>query len=322
VPAVLPGTERQAMNRHAFVLGTTAGTLASTFPAAAQTHTSVSIATVASDPLALPLYAQQLGSFAKAGLDVTTNDTMNGAAITSAVASGAVDIGGSNLSTIVVAFKKGVPITLIAPAGIYSANSPVMGIIVPKASPITTAKDLEGKIVAVSPLRSISEFAPSEWIEKNGGDYSKVKFIELPFGEMEAAMLQGRIAAAVLTEPYYSQSKSTSRLLAFPYAAVGPTFLTSAFFASTAFVKAHRDTVDRFAAVIRQTAAWANKNQTQSGAILAAMAKLDPSIVAKMSRVIYADSLTPAMIQPNIDLLAQFKVIDRFEAADMIYTSI
>jgi hypothetical protein len=73
--------------------------------------------------------------------------------------------------------------------------------------------------------------------------------------------------------------------------------------------------------VIRQTAAWANKNQTQSGAILAAMAKLDPSIVAKMSRVIYADSLTPAMIQPNIDLLAQFKVIDRFEAADMIYTS-
>jgi ABC-type nitrate/sulfonate/bicarbonate transport system substrate-binding protein len=109
-------------------------------------------------------------------------------------------------------------------------------------------------------------------------------------------------------------------LLSFPYSAVAPTFLTSGFFASTAFVKAHPDIVDRFAAVIRQTAAWANKNQPQSGAILADMAKLDPSIVAKMSRVVYADTLSAASIQPNIDLLAKFKVIDRFEAKDMIYT--
>jgi hypothetical protein len=51
------------------------------------------------------------------------------------------------------------------------------------------------------------------------------------------------------------------------------------------------------------------------------MAKLDSSIVAKMSRVVYADALTPALVQPNIDLLAQFKVIDRFDAKEMIYTA-
>jgi NitT/TauT family transport system substrate-binding protein len=309
------------MNRRTFVLAAAAGVTATRYPAGAQTaRTPLSIATVASDPLALPLYAQQLGYFTKAGFDATINDTMNGAAVTSAVASGAIDIGGSNLSTLVLAFKKGVPITVIAPAGIYNANSPVMGIVVPKNSPIATAKDLEGKTVAVSPLRSISEFGPSVWVDKNGGDSSKIKYVELPFGEMEAAMLQGRVAAAVFTEPYISESKATSRLLGFPYAAIAPTFLTSAFFASNAFVKAHRDIVDRYAAVIRQTAAWANKNQAQSGAILAAMAKLEPSIVAKMSRVVYADTLTAAMVQPNIDLLAQFKVIDRFDGKDMIYT--
>ncbi len=289
-------------------------------PATAQARISVSIATVASDPLALPLYAQQLGYFAKAGLDVTINHTMNGAAVTAAVASGAVDVGGSNLSTLVVAFKRGVPITVVAPAGIYNSASPVMGIVVPKNSPITTAKDLEGKTIAVSPLRSISEFAPSEWMDKSGGDSSKVRYVELPFGQMEAAMLRGRVAAAVFTEPYISESKATSRLLAFPYSAIAPTFLTSGFFASTEYVRAHRDAIDRFASVIRQTAAWANKNQQQSGEILAAMAKLDASIVAKMSRVVYAENLTAPMIQPNIDLLAKFKVIERFDAAEMIYT--
>jgi NitT/TauT family transport system substrate-binding protein len=308
------------MNRGAFVFAGVAGVVATRLPAGAQVRTSLSIATVASDPLALPLYAQQLGFFAKAGLEVTINATMNGAAITSAVASGAVDVGGSNLSTLVLAFKKGVPITVIAPAGIYNAASPVMGIVVPKTSTIVAPKDLEGKIVAVSPLRSISEFGPSEWIDKNGGDSSKVKYVELPFGEMEAAMLQGRVAAAVFTEPYISESKATSRVLGFPYSAIAPQFLTSAFYASAAFVKAHPDTVDRFAAAIRQTAAWANKNQQQSGEILAAMAKLDASIVAKMSRVVYADTLTAAMVQPNIDLLAKFKVIDRFDAKEMIYT--
>jgi NitT/TauT family transport system substrate-binding protein len=308
------------MNRRTFALATAAGMAATRLPATAQARTPLSIATVASDPLALPLYAQQLGYFAKAGFDVTVNDTMNGAAVTAAVASGAIDIGGSNMSTLVVAFKKGVPITVVAPAGIYNRASPVMGIVVPKNSDITTAKDLEGKVVAVSPLGSISEFAPSEWIDKSGGDSSKVKYVELPFGQMEAAMLQGRVAAIVFTEPYLSESKATSRLLSFPYSAVAPTFLTSGFFASTAFVKAHPDIVDRFAAVIRQTALWANKNQAQSGAILADMAKLDPSIVAKMSRVVYADNLSAASIQPNIDLLAKFKVIDHFEAKDMIYS--
>jgi NitT/TauT family transport system substrate-binding protein len=308
------------MNRRTFVVATTAGVGAARLPARAQARTSLHIATVASDPLALPLYAQQLGYFTKAGLDVTINHTMNGAAVTAAVAAGAVDIGGSNLSTLVVAFKKGVPITVVAPAGIYNSASPVMGIVVPKNSPIATAKDLEGKTIAVSPLRSISEFAPSEWMDKNGGDSSKVKYVELPFGEMEAAMLAGRVAAVVFTEPYISESKPTSRLLAFPYSAIAPTFLTSGFFASTAYVRAHHATVDRFASVIRQTALWANKNQQRSGEILAAMAKLDASIVAKMSRVVYADSLTAAMVQPNIDLLAKFKVIERFDAQEMIYT--
>ena len=245
---------------------------------------------------------------------------MNGAAIAAAVSSGAIDIGGSNLSTLVLAFKKGVPITVIAPGGVYSKTSGVMGIIVPKDSPIKGPKDLEGKTVAVSPLRSIGEFGPSAWVDKNGGDSTKIKYVEVPFPEMEGAMMQGRVAAAVLTEPYISQSKVTSRLLAFPYQAIAPTFMTAAFFSSTNFVKAHPDVVAKFATVMHDTAIWANKNQQKSGEILAAMAKLDPSIVASMNRVGYAEAVTPALVQPNIDILAKFKVIDTFDAKDMIYS--
>jgi NitT/TauT family transport system substrate-binding protein len=308
------------MKRRTFALAAVAAALAPEFGlAAAPPRIALSIATVASDPLALPLYAKELGFFDKAGIDATINSTMNGAAVTSAVAGGAVDIGGSNASTLVLAFKKGVPITVVAPGGLYSLKSPVQLLVVPKSSPIMTPKDLEGKIVAVSPLKSISEYAPEAWIDKNGGDSSKVKFVELPFGEMEAAMLQGRVQASFFTEPYISKAKATSRVLGDPYTAVAPQFLTAAFFTGTALSKTHPDTVTRFAAVMRQTAAWANANRQKSGEILAATAKLDASIVSKMSRVTYAETLTPELIQPNIELFARFKVIESFNAKEMIY---
>ena len=306
------------MDRQAFLLSGAAFAVAAS-PAAAQTRPAVTIATIANDPLVGPFYAKQQHFFENAGLDATVSVMNNGAAVIAAVAGGAVDFGGSNLQSLVVAYKKGVPIQLVAPAGIFNKQSPVAAIIVAKSSPIMTAKDLEGKVIAASPLKSLSEYAADIWIDKNGGDSSKVKYVEIPFGEMESALVQGRVAAASLTEPYFSQAKGTCRVLALPYAAIAPQFLTSAFFTSTAFAKAHPDLVAKFASAMRTTAAWANKNQAASGEILGTVAKLDAKTVADMSRVMYAETLTPALIQPTIDLSASFKVIDAsYPASDMI----
>lgn len=41
--------------------------------------------------------------------------------------------------------------------------------------------------------------------------HSKVKYVEMSFGKMESALVQGRVAAAALTEPYFSEAKSRRR---------------------------------------------------------------------------------------------------------------
>ena len=46
------------------------------------------------------------------------------------------------------------------------------------------------------------------WIDKNGGDSSKILFAELPASEMGAAVAAGRIDAAFVPEPNFSQSTS------------------------------------------------------------------------------------------------------------------
>jgi NitT/TauT family transport system substrate-binding protein len=159
------------------------------------------------------------------------------------------------------------------------------------------------------------------WMEKHGADPSSVKWIEMPYAEMGAALTQGRIDAATVTEPFTTLDEAITRNIGAPYSAIAPSFMTVAWISSDSWPKAHPDLVQRFADVMRQTAVWANKHTAESGAILAKYSKMSPALVSRMARVGYAETLKASLVQPNIDLAVKFKLIDaEFPAADMIYT--
>ena len=69
---------------------------------------------------------------------------------------------------------------------------------------------------------------------------------------------------------------------------------------------------------MRDTATWANANPQKSGTILANYLKLDPAVIATMTRVRYATQLTPALMQPLIDVTAQYSGFPAFPARDLI----
>ncbi len=67
----------------------------------------------------------------------------------------------------------------------------------------------------------------------------------------------------------------------------------------------------RFAAAIYETARWANANHARSGEILVKYAKIDPSVIGKMTRYDFADSLGPDLIAPSLDWAYRMKFIER-----------
>jgi len=71
--------------------------------------------------------------------------------------------------------------------------------------------------------------------------------------------------------------------------------------------------------VIHDTAVWANKNQAQSGQIVAKYTKVDPAVLATMTRSHYAEALTPAAMQPLIDVSAKYNGFATFPAQELIY---
>ena len=68
-----------------------------------------------------------------------------------------------------------------------------------------------------------------------------------------------------------------------------------------------------------QTARWANANHQQSAVILQKYGKFADATIARMTRVTYAETLDPALIEPTLVLAAQEKFTDRLvPARDLI----
>ncbi len=292
-------------------------TAASTAAVRAQTHAQIHVAVVPSEGAAEVFYAKDMGFFAKAGLDVDVQTIANG--VPAAIASGTVDIGYATLDALASAHRKGVPLIAFAPAAEYLSTAPLCyALVVPTASPIARAADLAGKIVAQSTLQGISENSTRAWIDANGGDATNVKFIEVPFPAMPAALTSGRIDVAFLSEPFLTVARKIGRILGDPFGAIAKHFLISTWATTPAWAAAHPDLVRRYATAIRETADWANKNPAKTAEIVAKYLKIEPGVIASMSRSRYADALAPALVQPVIDVSAKYAHYDPFPARELL----
>jgi NitT/TauT family transport system substrate-binding protein len=276
------------------------------------------------EPAAEVEYARQLGLFTKAGLAMQYEPPTGVGSTAPAVASGAVDIAYLTIDALALAHQKNVPFVLIAPAAIYiyPTSEHIAGLVVPANSTLQSAKDFEGKSVATQALNTMSEYAPRAWIDHSGADSSKVRFIEIPFLAMPAALTAGRIDAAWLVEPFLTIAKQQgNKVVTYWTETIGPQFLISGWYATRQWATAHPEAVRRFRSVIHDTAVWANANQDKTAQMIAAYAHLDSAVVASMGRSRYAEQLTPALIQPVVDMVAKYSGFPPFPADEMIFAT-
>jgi NitT/TauT family transport system substrate-binding protein len=265
-------------------------------------NTELRIATLPVDPAACAYYGKALGFFQAVGLDPQIQVIQSGAAIVTALVAGSIDIGWSSPVSVATAHLRGLPIEFVAPGGLYVRGHQTAGVVVTDDSPLRTARDLEGKILAVDTLRTAGEFASKLWMAQNGADPTKLSVVEVPFPAMGAALAQSRIDAAFSAEPFITESKTRLRFFADAFSAVGPRFYVGAWVSTQQWADAHRDLIEKFNAVVSKAATWANDHHRESAVILSNYSGIDLATTQKMSRVIYGTRLLASDIQPPIDL--------------------
>lgn len=132
--------------------------------ASAAEPVKLTVAIIPSDSAAEAYYAQDLGYFRDASLDVTILPMQASPPIISAIVGGSVDIGNSVVGSAVAARAHGVPVKFLAPGGLYLAATPAARLVALAGSPLKTPKDFVGKTIAVSGLQDLVFWAARAWL--------------------------------------------------------------------------------------------------------------------------------------------------------------
>jgi NitT/TauT family transport system substrate-binding protein len=288
-------------------------------PAAAQSDMTIRIAYIPFEASAQLFYAQELGLWSKAGLNVQLQPNPFGAAIAAAVASGAVDVGYATVMTLASAHAKKLPFTIVAAANAFDVSQPPGGMLMSASKDVRKGIDLNGKIIGSPGLNTLGEYGVRAWVDAGGGDASTLKFVELPFSEMPAALASGRIDAAFVAEPFVGPAKKVAHTVGVEFDAIANSFLVAGWFTTINWGKSHQRAIALFAQSMRDAADWAQKNPAQCPPIIAKYLKMDQAVVAASPRTYFAKAMDPAQVQTGIDLTAKYAKFPTFPAAELIY---
>ncbi|MEU1164660.1 ABC transporter substrate-binding protein [Streptomyces sp. NPDC090075] len=234
-----------------------------------------------------PLYlGQKEGFFSKRGLKLSMTLAQGGAAIVPGVTSGQFQFGFSNMTSLMIAQSNGVPVQAIA-NGVASTGvegKDFGGLVVKKGSSITSAKQLEGKKVAVNTLKNINETAVRESVRKAGGDPDKVNFVELAFDQMPAALDKGQIDAAMAVEPALATMKGQGATeIASPLVDVAKNLTVAMYFTSTSYAQKNPAVVKEFQEAIAESLTYADAHPDEVRQIVTTYTKTPADVLAQVT---------------------------------------
>jgi NitT/TauT family transport system substrate-binding protein len=310
-----------ALTRSGFV-STLAAALASAAPRTGSAQTAsapaIRIGVAPVEVCAEAFYGVDLGIFKKAGLDVELQFFPSPGAISTALAGNAIDVGLFDSVGLVAAHSHSVPIIFLAPGKLYEDAAPEIGLVVRDDGP-RAAKDVVGTVAAPS-INNIGALATLVWLDRNGGDSKRIKFVELPFPAMNDAVQRGTVIGAVSVEPWLSDARDKGMRTMAPANGIGSVFVASAWVGSQAWADAHPAVVAPFVSAIYTAGRWGNNNHTASIPIVSKYTKLPPDVLAKMRHGHFAEATDLKTIQPVIDAMVSYAYITKgFPASDLVY---
>ncbi|GIE89847.1 NitT/TauT family transport system substrate-binding protein [Actinoplanes regularis] len=256
-----------------------------------------------------PIYlGQSKGFFKSRNIELKLESGQGGAAIVPGVVSNQFQFGFSNVTSLMIAQTKSVPIKAVA-AGVAStgAQGKDFGAVVVKGnSPIKTAKDLSGKKVSVNTLKNIGDTVTRNSVRKAGGDDKTVNFVEMPFPNMQAALEGGQIDAAWVVEPQLSSIKAAGgREVASTFVDAAPNLTVATYFTSQKLLADKPDLVKRFTEAINESLTYADAHPDEVRQILTTYTKIDDKTRAAVVLPKWPIEINKASVQTIADLGTQ-----------------
>jgi NitT/TauT family transport system substrate-binding protein len=289
--------------------------------AAQATDTLIRVGVAPNDDSMPLIYAAHAGLFKQAGLNVDLQKFSGGAVVAAALAGGSLEIGKGTSASVIAAYAKGLPFTIIGSISYYNADNPGVALIILADSDIKVPKDLAGKTLGAVTLQDLGTLATFAWLDQHGVDWKSLKFLEIPQSAALASMQASRIVGMPVYEPIFSADLATGkvRVLGYPFDAIARHFAEDVMFANVSWVGGHRDLIQRFLRVVREASIYVGAHESEMVPILAQFSGADPALLARLHHPGRGVAIVPSDLQPLIDINVKFNIIQkRFLAQDLI----
>ncbi|CAL9630545.1 Putative aliphatic sulfonates-binding protein [Streptomyces sp. enrichment culture] len=252
-----------------------------------------------------PIYlGEKMGFYADRGIELELSPAQGGAAIVPGVVSGQFQFGFSNTTSLLVARSKNVPVKAVVngAASTGEDGADFAAITVRKGSPLTSAKQLEGKKAAVNTLNNICDTSIKESVRKDGGDPSRVEFVEMPFDQMPAALDGGQVDAACTPEPALATVKAAGgKEIASNFHDVSPDLTVAMYFTSQQYAAKNPGVVKRFREATVASLKYADSHPEEVRQILTTYTKIPTTLLEQLTLPRYPAEPD----RPSIERLAE-----------------
>jgi NitT/TauT family transport system substrate-binding protein len=267
-----------------------------------------------------PLYVGiDQGFFKDENLEIEPKLAEGGAAIIPSVISGDYQIGFSNTTSLIIASSKKLPVQIISQGvlGGTGDDDAWDAVVARKGSGIKEPKDLEGKTVAVNTLNNVGPLTINNAMEKAGADYTKIKYIEIPFPDMNAALEAKRVDAAFEVEPAYSGGLAGGGTpVLHSYEELAPNMTVATYFASKEYIAKNGDVIDRFKRAIEKSLEFSAQNPDAVRKAVGSYTEIPAEVIAKIHLPVWKSDLNEPTISQVADLAKKYGYIDEVPAMD------
>lgn len=250
-------------------------------------------------------HAIETGALAKQGITAEVTVLNNGPAITSALMSGAIDVGFAATMVAITAKAGAQPIRMFVPALIETADEPSSWIDAPSGGPIKSIKDLEGKTLAINAVGGQCELQLLGQMSAAGMTKGSIKTLVVPFPQMPATLQLKNADAACVVEPFHSILGANPQIKSRPIVngtvpglTTGQRIVVDGFFSREDWLGANKELAGRFA----KSMVASNKILTADRALLVAYfekyLKIDPKVAPHIELPLETE--TASMVEADV----------------------
>jgi NitT/TauT family transport system substrate-binding protein len=274
--------------------------------------TKLAVQETAGVPSAFVAFGIEKGFFSKQKLEIDLQPTQGGAATIPALVSGDIQVGGSNVVSLLLASSKDLPIQAIAGGTTAQASGEkdFGALLAAKGKGISGPEDLEGKTVAVNTLNNIAEVVVKAALEKQGVDPESLKLSAVPFPEMQPALAKGSVDAAFSIEPFVTQSvQKGDEVLGYSYVDTESDMQVGAYAVTDQFADSDPDAVKAFQAAVKETAEYVAGHEDEFRTFLSENAKMPPALAKKIVLPKWTGEVDADSVANTAQLMRKYGVV-------------